>query len=113
MSISSLEHSFLTSPVQTNNFILPRVNPVCKNMSYSSNIFKLSETPENIHFVDGLNFRWKKLCFSSDDVSGRLMKTEISFESGGKVTLTTRNKGRGAEKWLTHLLGKKHIRPVT
>ena len=36
-------------------------------------------------------------------VSGRLMKTDIVFESGGRVTLTTRNRGRGAERWLTHL----------
>jgi len=64
------------------------------------------------YFVGGLNFRWKKLSFTSDYVSGRLMKTDICFESGGKVTLTTRNRGRGAERWLTHLQGKKHIRPV-
>jgi hypothetical protein len=55
------------------------------------------------YFVKGLEFAHKALCFSSDYVSGRLMKTEITFESGGKVTLTTSNQGRGAEKWLTHL----------
>jgi hypothetical protein len=40
------------------------------------------------------------------------MKTDITFEAGGKVTLTTRNRGRGAERWLTHLQGKNHIKPV-
>lgn len=39
------------------------------------------------YFIQGLEFRDKSLCFSSDYVSGRLMKTEIIFESGGRVTL--------------------------
>jgi uncharacterized protein len=41
------------------------------------------------------------------------MKSDIIFESGGKVTLSTRNRGRGAERWLMHLQGKKHIKPVS
>ncbi|MFH1673182.1 MAG: hypothetical protein ABIF87_07135 [Pseudomonadota bacterium] len=61
------------------------------------------------YFLQGLEFKGKNLCFSSDYVSGRLMKTDMTFESGGKVTLTTRNRGRGAERWLAHLQGKKHI----
>jgi hypothetical protein len=64
------------------------------------------------YFVQGLEFRWKKLYFSSDYVSGRLMKTDITFESGGRVTLSTRNRGKGAERWLTHLQGKRHIAAV-
>jgi len=64
------------------------------------------------YFVRGLRFRWKKLCFTSDYVSGRLMKTNIDFEPDGKVTLTTSSRGKGAERWLTHLQGKKHIAAV-
>lgn len=64
------------------------------------------------YFVKGLRYRWKKLCFTSDYVSGRLMKTDIAFEPDGKVTLTTSNRGKGAERWLTHLQGKKHITAV-
>ena len=64
------------------------------------------------YFLQGLRYRWRKICFTSDYVSGRLMKTNIDFESGGKVKITTRNRGRGAERWLTHLQGKKHINPV-
>ena len=64
------------------------------------------------YFVKGLRFRWKKLCFTSDYVSGRLMKTDIAFEPDGKVTLTTSNRGKGSERWLTHLQGKKHITAV-
>ena len=40
------------------------------------------------------------------------MKTDINFEPGGKVTLTTRNRGRGAERWLLNLQGNKHIQAV-
>jgi hypothetical protein len=64
------------------------------------------------YFVQGLDFRYKCLCFSADYVSGRMMKTDIVFEPGGRVKLTTRNRGRGAERWLTHLQGKKHINVV-
>ena len=64
------------------------------------------------YFVQGLEFRRGQLHFSADYISGRLMKTDITFESGGKVTISTRNRGRGAERWLLHLQGKKHITPV-
>jgi hypothetical protein len=64
------------------------------------------------YFVQGLEFKEKCLCFSADYVSGRLMKTDITFESGGRVTLSTRNRGRGAERWLSHLQGKRHIEPL-
>ena len=45
-------------------------------------------------------------------ISGRLMKSDIVFESGGRVTLATRNRGKGAERWLIHLQGKKHIQSL-
>ena len=61
------------------------------------------------YFVNGLEFRCQCICFSADYVSGRHMKTDIEFEAGGQVTLTTSNRGRGADRWLTHLQGKPHI----
>jgi len=64
------------------------------------------------YFLQRLRYRWRKICFTSDYVSGRLMKTDIDFQSGGKVKIVTRNRGRGAERWLTHLQGKKHIEAV-
>ena len=64
------------------------------------------------YFVQGLEFENKRLRFTSDYISGRLMKTDIVFESGGRVTLSTRNRGKGAERWLTHLQGKRHIREL-
>ena len=78
----------------------------------SENYFIPDEEWNLEYFVQGLEFQNKCLRFSSDYVSGRLMKTDIVFESGGRVTLTTRNRGKGAERWLTHLQGRKHIQPI-
>lgn len=64
------------------------------------------------YFVQGLRFQSKMIRFTSDYVSGRLVKTDISFEPGGKVSIVTRNRGRGAERWLLNLQGKKHIQAV-
>lgn len=64
------------------------------------------------YFVLGLEFKFGKLTFSSDYVAGRMMKTDISFEAGGKVKILTRNRGRSAERWLTNLQGKKHLQEV-
>ena len=80
---------------------------------YSAEYFIPDEQWNLGYFIQGLEFKRKCLCFSSDYISGRLMKTDITFESGGKVTLSTRNRGRGAERWLMHLQGKKHIKPVS
>jgi len=52
------------------------------------------------------------LSCSADYVSGSMTKTDIGFESGGRVRLTTRNRGKDAERWLTDLQGKKHINVV-
>jgi len=46
---------------------------------------------------------------STDYVSGRMMKTDIVYGPGGRVTLTTRNRGKGADRWLLHIQGKGHI----
>jgi len=64
------------------------------------------------YFIQGLSFEHRRLCFSGDYVSGRLMKTDIQFEPGGRVTLETRNRGKGADRWMIHLQGKKHIQVV-
>ena len=64
------------------------------------------------HFVQGLEFKLGNICFAADYVSGRLMKTDITFEPEGKVTLETRNRSKGAERWLTHLQGKRHIERI-
>ena len=78
----------------------------------SENYFIPDEEWNLEYFVQGLEFENKNLRFSSDYVSGRLMKTDLIFASGGRVTLTTRNRGKGAQRWLQHLQGKKHISPV-
>ena len=47
-----------------------------------------------VYFLRGLSFENGNLNFSGDYVSGRHMKTDIVFERGGKITLSTRNRGR-------------------
>ena len=64
------------------------------------------------YFVEGLHFEHGVLSHESDYVSGRCVKTDITCEQGGKVTISTRNRGKGADRWLIHLQGKKHIQAV-
>ena len=80
---------------------------------YSENDFIPDEQWSFAYFVEGLEFEDGKLSFSGDYVSGRMMKTDIVYEASGRVTLTTTNRGKGAETWLTHLQGRKHIQAVT
>jgi len=79
---------------------------------YSENEFILDEEWNLEYFLDGLKFENSRLKYSGDYVSGRHMKTTILYEPGGRVTLETRNRGKGAERWMLHLQGKKHIQPV-
>jgi hypothetical protein len=79
---------------------------------YSEKLFIPDEEWNLDYFIQGLRYENKNLHFSADYVSGRMMKTDIDFESGGRVTIKTRNRGRGAERWLTHLQGKPHIHAV-
>ncbi|MFH1985066.1 MAG: hypothetical protein ABIL58_24785 [Pseudomonadota bacterium] len=79
---------------------------------YSENEFIPDEEWNLEYFVQGLTFEGGVLKHSTDYVSGRMMKTDIVYETGGEVTLETRNRGKGADRWLTHLQGKKHIQPV-
>jgi hypothetical protein len=64
------------------------------------------------YFLQGLDFDNGQLVYYGDYVSGRMMKTEIVYQSGGKVTLRTTNRGKSSERWLMHLQGKKHITEV-
>jgi len=79
---------------------------------YSETEFIPDEQWSLEYFMQGLRFEHGRLEYSGDYVSGRHMKTDIIFESGGRVTVETRNRGRGADRWLQHLQGKKHIQPV-
>lgn len=79
---------------------------------YSAYEFQPDEEWNISYFLQGLSFEDGCLKYSGDYVSGRHMKTDITFEPGGLVTLTTRNRGRGADRWMIHLQGKKHIHEV-
>lgn len=79
---------------------------------YSENYFIPDEDWSLGYFINGLNYRYGSICFSSDYVSGRMMKTYIKFDNDGRVKLETRNRGKSAEKWITMLQGKKHLQKV-
>ncbi len=64
------------------------------------------------YFFQGLEFERGCLRYSGDYVSGRHLKTTINFEPGGRVTLETRNRGKGADRWMIHLQGRKHIQEI-
>jgi len=77
---------------------------------YSYNDFVADEEWCLGYFVGGLRYEDRKLRVASDYVSGRCLKTDITYEAGGKVTISTRNRGKGADRWLMHLQGKKHLK---
>ena len=79
---------------------------------YSENYFVPDEEWDLEYFLQGLEFNDGCLKYSGDYVSGRHMKTTIIYEPGGRVTLDTRNRGKGADRWMLHLQGKKHIQPL-
>ena len=79
---------------------------------YSENHFVPDEEWTLEYFLQGLEFERGCLKYSGDYVSGRHMKTTIIYESGGRITLDTRNRGKGADRWMIQLQGKKHIQPL-
>jgi hypothetical protein len=79
---------------------------------YSENHFVPDEEWELEYFLEGLEFDKGSLKYSGDYVSGRHMKTSITYEPGGQVTLDTRNRGKGADRWMLYLQGKRHIKPL-
>ena len=50
-----------------------------------------------------------ELRFSSDYLRGRCMKTDITVRKDGQLTLSTRNRGQAALRWLDRLQGKKML----
>ncbi|MBW2406358.1 MAG: hypothetical protein JRF17_03235 [Deltaproteobacteria bacterium] len=79
---------------------------------YSENQFIPDEEWNLEYFLQGLEFEYGKLKYSGDYVSGRHMKTTIIFGPGGRVTMDTRNRGRGADRWMIQLQGKKHLQQL-
>lgn len=79
---------------------------------YSFNDFIPDEEYNLGYFLEGLRFERGVFRHEADYVSGRCVKTDIAYEPGGRVTISTRNRGRGADRWLMHLQGKKHLQVV-
>lgn len=79
---------------------------------YSEKEFVPDEEYSLGYFLQDLEFGKGQLRYHGDYVSGRLIKTEIVYESGGKVALTAINRGKSADRWMLNLQGKGHIKPV-
>lgn len=79
---------------------------------YSENEFIPDEEWNLGYFIQGLEFQRGHLRYYGDYVSGRMMKTDIIYEPGGRITLTATNRGKNADKWMTLLQGKRHIKLV-
>jgi hypothetical protein len=65
--------------------------------------FTIGDLFECLNFVSG------ELRFSSDYLRGRCMKTDIVMRKDGQLTLSTRNRGQSALRWLDRLQGKKML----
>jgi len=65
--------------------------------------FTIGDLFECLNFVSG------ELRFSSDYLRGRCMKTDIVMKKDGQLTLSTRNRGQSALRWLDRLQGKKML----
>ena len=65
--------------------------------------FTVGDMFECLRFVNG------ELQFSSDYLRGRCMKTDITVRKDGQLTLSTRNRGQAALRWLDRLQGKKML----
>ena len=79
---------------------------------YSEKEFVPDEDWKLGYFLSGLDFEHGHLRYYGDYVSGRMMKTRIIYNAGGKVSLHTSNRGKSADRWLLHLQGKSHIKEV-
>lgn len=79
---------------------------------YSEIEFKPDDEWNIEYFLQGLEFENGNLKYSGDYISGRHMKTDIIFKPGGLVTVKTRNRGKGADRWMMHLQGKKHLQKI-
>lgn len=65
--------------------------------------FTVADLFECLRFSNG------ELYFSADYLRGRCMKTDITVRRDGRVTLSTRNRGQAALRWLDRLQGKKTL----
>lgn len=56
---------------------------------------------------DCLKFTYGELKFDADYIAGRCMKTRITMDKDGLVSISTRNRGKSLIHWMERLQGKK------
>jgi hypothetical protein len=64
-------------------------------------------------FIENLRYERGELRFTSDYLRGRCMKTDVTVRPNGSVTLTTRNRGESALRWVDRLKGKNFLQVVS
>jgi len=64
-------------------------------------------------FMQNLRYERGELRFTGDYLRGRCMKTDVTVRPNGSVTLTTRNRGESALRWVDRLKGKKVLQLVS
>jgi len=69
-------------------------------------------TPRLVDLFECLRFVNGELQFSSDYLRGRCLKTDITVRKNGQLTLSTRNRGKTALRWLDRLQGKKMLKLI-
>jgi hypothetical protein len=61
---------------------------------------------------DCLKFTYGELKFDADYIAGRCMKTRITINKDGLVSISTRHRGKSLIHWLERLQGKKKFELV-
>ena len=64
-------------------------------------------------FLECLTYSQRGLHLRADYIRGRCLKTDITIQPNGTVTLTTWGRGQSALRWLDTLQGKKRLGVVT
>ncbi len=63
-------------------------------------------------FLTHIRFNSHRISIELGSVRGRLVKTEISLSSSGLLEITTRGRGRSADRWLAAVQGQSHLEEV-
>lgn len=61
-------------------------------------------------FIKGLRYENGELRLHMDYIRGRCLKTDITVNKTGHVTIETRNRGEALSRWIDQLKGKKLLK---
>lgn len=78
----------------------------------SGNFFVEGDEFNVADLIAGLRFERGAIRYSGDYIRGRCVKTDITVQADGKVTIRTRARGSAALHWVDKLKGKKTLQVV-